>query len=202
MDVAWPDPAPDLTTPRLRLRPLRLDDAPAIQRIFADAEATRHVSFAPMEDLAPAVAAVEGVLQRYNRREAIRWAITLPDDDTAVGTVGFLNISFAHRRAEIGYDLAHHLWGQSLVPEAASAVIAFGFGPMHLHRIEADILPANNGSARVLEKLGFHPEAHLADYLVIKGRPRTVHRYRLLAPERPAPEGTPQPAGHDSSSKS
>lgn len=181
--AAWPDPVPELTTARLRLRPLRLDDAPAVQQIFSDAEATRHVSFAPMEDLAPAVAAVEGVLQGYDRREAMRWAITLPDDDTAIGTVGFLNISFPHRRAEIGYDLARPFWGQGLVPEAAAAVITLGFGSLALHRIEADILPANQASARVLDKLGFRPEAHLADYLVIKDLPRTVHRFRILAPE-------------------
>jgi [ribosomal protein S5]-alanine N-acetyltransferase len=183
--MPWPDPVPDLTTARLHLRPLRIGDAPAVQRIFSDPEVTRHVALDTMTDLVPAAAAVERVLQSSARREAIRWAITFPDDDEAIGNAGFLNISADQRRAELGYDLARPLWGHGFAPEAAAAIVAFGFDVMRLHRIEADILPANRASARVLEKLGFRPEAQLTDYLVIQGTPRTVHRFRLLAPEWP-----------------
>jgi ribosomal-protein-alanine N-acetyltransferase len=44
--------------------------------------------------------------------------------------------------------------------EAVDAVLTFGFGTMGLHSVEAQIHPANHGSRRVLEKLGFVQEGY------------------------------------------
>ncbi len=47
--------------------------------------------------------------------------------------------------------------------EAAAAVVAFGFESMGLHRAEAQIHPGNQGSRRVLEKLGFVQEGYIRE---------------------------------------
>jgi hypothetical protein len=41
------------------------------------------------------------------------------------------------------------------------AVVAYGLAAMGLHRIEAGVLPGNDASVRVLEKLGFREEGRL-----------------------------------------
>ena len=60
--------------------------------------------------------------------------------------------------AEIGYDIAHPLWGQGLVAEAAASVVVFGFEELGLARIQAVADIRNVASWRVMEKLGMQRE--------------------------------------------
>jgi Acetyltransferase (GNAT) domain len=74
-------------------------------------------------------------------------------------TVGLMRVNHEHHRGELGYDLARRWWGKGLVPEAAAAVVAYGFAVMGLHRIEAGVLPGkgpppNNLAASSAAHLG------------------------------------------------
>ena len=66
-----------------------------------------------------------------------------------------------NRHAEIGFILAREHWGKGFAQEAVRRVLAFGFGDMGLHRVEADVDPANEASLALLEKLGFRREGYL-----------------------------------------
>ena len=48
--------------------------------------------------------------------------------------------------------------------EALRAMISFGFDEMGLNRIDAVVMPGNNASIRMLERLGFHNEGRLEAY--------------------------------------
>ena len=56
------------------------------------------------------------------------------------------------------------------MPEAAAAVVDYGFTALGLHRIEAGVIVGNDAPVRVLEKLGFREEGTLRHYLYLKGR--------------------------------
>lgn len=114
----------------------------------------------------------------------LRWATTLPPVDLAIGTVGFLNITPRDRRAGLGYDLARRYWGQGLATEAVKAVVRYGFQTLGLHRIEADVMPGNERSMRLLRTLGFVEEGQLRDYAFVKERFNTLVRFSLLATDR------------------
>ena len=45
----------------------------------------------------------------------------------------------------------------------------YAFGPLALHRVEANIMPRNQASLRVAEKCGFQPEGLARRYLCING---------------------------------
>ncbi len=186
--VPWPGQVPELVTARLRLRAVRpVHDAPALLRMFSDPEVTRYHPMPTLATLAEAQDALERLVERFTAREMIRWAILEAGHDELIGSVGLLRIDPAHLRGELGYDLARPWWGQGLVPEAAAAVVDFGFFVLGLHRIEAGTLPENHASAQVLSKLGFREEGTLRDYLYVKGRFRSVRWFSLLATdERPA----------------
>jgi RimJ/RimL family protein N-acetyltransferase len=49
------------------------------------------------------------------------------------------------------------------MPDALRALIEHAFGPLNLHRIEADVDPRNEASVRLLEKLGFRREGYLRE---------------------------------------
>ncbi len=54
--------------------------------------------------------------------------------------------------------------------EALSAMLKFGFGRMQLNRIEAFVVPENNPSLRLLQRLGFQQDGLLREYGFWKGQ--------------------------------
>jgi ribosomal-protein-alanine N-acetyltransferase len=174
----------DLATTRMRLRQLSIDDAPAIAELFRDVDVARFHNLGPITDIHDAQEAISRVREGTEAGHMLRWAITVPPLDLAIGTAGFLNITPADRRAGIGYDLARPYWGQGLAIEAVEAVVRYGFQTLGLHRIEADVMPGNERSIRLLRTLGFVEEGRLRDYAYFKGRFNTLVRYGLLATDR------------------
>jgi ribosomal-protein-alanine N-acetyltransferase len=196
LPTAWPTSVPELATERLRLRPPVPRDAAALLSILGDPEVTRHHNMPTLTTLAEAQAALERLEQRYAARDTIRWAIELVGHGEMIGTVGLLRFDFEHGRAEVGYEIARRWWGRGLAPEAVAAVIRYGFSVLGLHRIEAGVLPGNDASVRVLQKLGFLEEGTRRDYLYFKGRFHSFRWFSLLEPEEcpGAPIVAPSPS--------
>ena len=87
-----------------------------------------------------------------------------------IGTCGFTRFDFRHDSAEIGYVLNPDFWGRGLMPEAAAAVMNFGFEKLLLNRIEAKHLTGNEASRRVMEKAGMRFEGVLREGMLVKGK--------------------------------
>jgi [ribosomal protein S5]-alanine N-acetyltransferase len=89
---------------------------------------------------------------------------------TAIGNIAFNNIvRGAFQSCHLGYQLDQRELNQGFMTEALRRAIAFAFDEMQLHRIEANVMPRNLRSRRVLEKLGFAEEGLARQYLKING---------------------------------
>lgn len=154
---------PPLETERLLLRAFTPEDAAAVFAIMADPEVVRYFGAPPMHALDQAAQRIAGISQAFAEQEGVRWAIVRREDGAFIGSCGFWRLVTPHFRAEIGYELGRPWWGQGLMPEALDAVLTFGFKVMGLHSVEAVIDPANAGSRRVLEKLGFVQEGYFRE---------------------------------------
>jgi [ribosomal protein S5]-alanine N-acetyltransferase len=69
----------------------------------------------------------------------------------------------------LGYRVDEQENGMGYAPEAIKKVIEYAFNELGLHRIEANIIPRNTASLRVMEKLGFTYEGISKKYLQING---------------------------------
>jgi ribosomal-protein-alanine N-acetyltransferase len=154
---------PVLETERLLLRAMTADDAAATYRILSDPRVTRYFGSPPMAEPAAAVERIERIHAAFADQSGVRWAIAPRQGGAMIGSGGFWRIDKRHFRAEIGYELDPERWGQGLMPEALRAMLDFGFTNMGLHSLEANIDPANHGSRRVLEKLGFVQEGYFRE---------------------------------------
>jgi ribosomal-protein-alanine N-acetyltransferase len=155
---------PTLETERFVLRALAPTDAPALLRIMGDPLVTRYFGRGPMETLDEAAEQINKIQLAFAAHEGIRWAITRRGEDHMLGSCGFWRLVLPHFTAEIGYELGREHWGQGIMPEVARAVLGYGFATIGLHRVEAQIHPANGGSRRVLEKLGFVQEGYFRQH--------------------------------------
>jgi ribosomal-protein-alanine N-acetyltransferase len=89
---------------------------------------------------------------------------------TAIGNLAFNNIvRGAFQSCHLGYQLDEREVNQGFMTEALRRAITFAFDAMQLHRIEANVMPRNLRSSRVLAKLGFVEEGLARQYLKING---------------------------------
>ena len=99
--------------------------------------------------------------------------------------VGMINVSEivrgALRSAYLGYCAFAPHQRQGLMAEGLRLAIARLFGPLKLHRVEANIQPGNRPSLALVRKLGFRREGYSPRYLKIRGRWRDHERWALLA---------------------
>lgn len=171
-----PDPftggLPTLEGERVCLRMPRSEDAADVLRVFGDPEAMHYWSHGPLPDLDAARRYLDGIDAGCRDRTLFQWAITEPPNDRLVGTVTLYQWDRQCRRAEIGFMLARDRWGKGLATEAVRAVLAFAFDSegMDLHRVEADVDPANEASLGLLHRVGFLDEGRLRDRWFTYGR--------------------------------
>ncbi|HJT57647.1 MAG TPA: GNAT family protein [Ktedonobacteraceae bacterium] len=174
---------PTLTTKRLRLRQIELNDAKDLFATFSDKEVMRFYGQEPHRSLNETRQWIEYAQTNYRLRETMRWGITLKDEDKVIGSCSFHYFDREHRRAETGYELNRAFWRQGLMTEAMAAALTYGFTKLDLHRVEAIINIANEPSKGLLLKLGFIYEGNLRQRRVFRGRFEDEHYFGLLQDE-------------------
>ncbi len=173
-----------LDTPRLHLRPLRASDAEALFRMHADPQVMRFWSTPPWACIEQAEAMIETDREALPAGRHLRLALTLRDGgDVLVGTGSLFNFLETSRRGEIGYVLAREVWGRGLMHEALTALVSFAFGTLNLNRLEADIDPRNNASAKSLARLGFVQEGFLRERWIVGDEVSDTALFGLLRSE-------------------
>ncbi|MFC4127928.1 GNAT family N-acetyltransferase [Nocardia rhizosphaerae] len=168
----------------LRLRDLRACDLGGYQRIFTDPHLTRYMGSDSM-GVTAATASFDAALRARGEspRRKYTLAITAPDADTMVGTIGLLVEDFGSN-AMIG--------GLVVIPEGAlraggieagRLLAAFAFGPLGIHRVWAGHRHDHPVMGTVMAGVGLTPEARLRQLYRTKGRWHDVCTYAAVRPE-------------------
>lgn len=110
------------------------------------------------------------------------------DDGPVLGSVNFTGISRGPWYAcHLGYSLDRNAVGKGLMSEALQAAIRYVFDELRLHRIEANYVPTNERSGRLLRRLGFAVEGYARDYLFVGGSWRDHVLTSLTSPDATPP---------------
>lgn len=174
---------PCLTTNRLLLRQIELDDAKALFATFSDEEVMEFYGHLPHQSLEDSQNLIRELQTWYAKREGIRWGITLKSEDRVIGSCGFYDFDEGFHRAETGYELNRTFWRQGIMTEAMSAILSYGFTELGLHRIEAVVDDVNERSKELLRKLGFIHEGTLRQRFFFRDRFLDEHYFGLLKDE-------------------
>lgn len=120
-------------------------------------------------------------------RDPAREGFLICERDEAGGAIaGFININNivpgGFRSGTLGYGAFAHAAGRGLMGEALGLVMALAFGPLGLHRLEANIQPGNAASIALVRQAGFRLEGFSPDFLHIDGAWRDHERWAITAP--------------------
>jgi len=154
-----------ISTVRLSLHPLVIEDAPLLQELDSDPAVTRFLGPQTPGSLDDYRTRIVTIYQKYEQayrhlgywairtlstREFLGWVCLRPASDYRY----FQAAGFAADDVELGYRLRQAAWGQGFATEAARAVLEQGFRGETFPRVVASALVPNRGSTRVMEKCG------------------------------------------------
>ncbi len=110
-------------------------------------------------------------LRGFRQGTGLRLWIFLNDDGNLIGNVALTNIVRGpFLSCFLGYRLDAEASGHGYMSEAVNLMLRVAFGRFGLHRVEANVMPRNAASIRVLEKCGFQQEGRALKYLMITGK--------------------------------
>ena len=105
--------------------------------------------------------------------------------ETEAGIIGMVSLGDIIRGsfqcAYLGYYAMAGMAGGGRMTEAVRQVVVHAFGPLGLHRVEANIQPTNAPSLALIARLGFRREGFSPRYLRIAGAWRDHERWAKLA---------------------
>jgi RimJ/RimL family protein N-acetyltransferase len=107
-------------------------------------------------------------------------------DDEPVGTVAMVREhpnDQVYRRGELAYWIAPEQWGNGYATAGSRLLLDYAFDRLNLNKVVARAFDFNEGSRRVIEKLGFTEEGRLRREAFIDGEYVDVYRYGLLESE-------------------
>jgi RimJ/RimL family protein N-acetyltransferase len=151
---------PVLERDRLRLRPWRDADGPAVVQAYADPAIQRwHVkTMTPAE----ALAWVRAWRGQWREESGASWAVVGsgdPDDGSELlGQVGLRRLSLGDGLAGLSYWVMPAARGRGVARRAVEGLSAWAFGQLGLHRIEIEHSTSNPASCAVATAAGFAAE--------------------------------------------
>ncbi|WP_079063795.1 GNAT family N-acetyltransferase [Streptomyces sp. NRRL F-4489] len=164
--------------PRVAIRPFTEDDRAEFTALARQsAELHRPWLFPPDAD-----DAYDAYLARLREPQREGFLICERDSGRIAGYLTINNIVLgAFRCGAIGYGVFAHAAGRGLMSEGLRLVMRYAFGPLGLHRLEANIQPANKESVSLVERAGFRLEGFSPDFLFVDGAWRDHERWAITS---------------------
>ena len=98
----------------------------------------------------------------YQKKNRVKWGIFQKSlSDKLVGIIEAMDFNQKVNMVTIGYFLAEDSWGKGLATDAVDILVKFLFKEVNINRIQAEVMPLNEASKKVLLKNDFLKEGLL-----------------------------------------
>ncbi len=164
--------------PRVLLRPPAPEDRDEFLARVHASRRLHHPWVQPPVDEDGFAAFLRGTDHAQNERHLV----IARDDHAIAGVFGLSQIYFGPLcSAYLSYFAFEPYAGRGYMREGLRLLLRHAFGPLGLHRVEANIQPGNASSIALVRAAGFRLEGFSPRYLKINGRWRDHERWALLA---------------------
>jgi ribosomal-protein-alanine N-acetyltransferase len=175
---------------RVSLRPLGPDDQDEyIARARASAE-LHH----PWYSTPATPEAFQAYLVRLSQPATEGFLVCLRDGGAMAGMITIDSIIRGRfQSASVSYAAFAGVAGKGYMSEGLALVLRYAFCELRLHRLEANIQPANQASLRLVGRLGFRREGYAPAMLFIDGAWRDHERWAITREMTDFPPADPHP---------
>lgn len=175
-----------LSTDRLTLRPLSLDDAAALAEAASDGALwEKKTTTVPRPEGFRAY--IEKALELQAAGLALPFATIVRDGDRVVGSTRYMNIDAANHRVEIGTTWIARSWQRSFVnTHAKFLMLRHAFEMLGCNAVELRTHHLNDQSRAAIERLGAKLDGILRRHMIMPdGHVRDTVVYSIIREEWP-----------------
>ncbi len=141
---------PILETERLILRPLTVDDCDAVFKWTGDPRVNKYMIYPLYKSVDEAKPWIETLSEDEKKLD---YGFVLKKNNELIGSGGL----YYHEDIDvwsIGYNIAYDHWHNGYTPEAIKRILEYAQSKYDVHVLAGTFAVDNNGSRRVMEKLG------------------------------------------------
>jgi len=121
-------------------------------------------------------------LKRCRRLDSVCLLICSVQDGAIIGSVNLSQIFLGgFQNAYLGYYVGALYARRGYMTEALELMLRYTFKKLKLHRLEANIQPANVASKALVKRAGFSREGFSRRYLKVSGRWQDHERWAIIA---------------------
>lgn len=150
-----------LTTSRLKMRPVKIEDAENLYELNLDPEVVRYTGDTSFKSVLESQKFIqERMIPQFEKTKMSRFMVY--QEDHFLGWCG-LKFHPETNEVDLGYRFARKYWGKGLATESSRACLDYGLNQLKLHRIIAKAMPENIASIKVMIKLGMKYRGYFHD---------------------------------------
>jgi [ribosomal protein S5]-alanine N-acetyltransferase len=174
----------NLTTPRLNIRHLRLEDRTDFHIYRSNREVTKYQSFDVMTLEQVDIFIKNNATKHFGKPgEWVQFAIEKKETGRLIGDCAIKPDQNDLRIAEIGITISHLEQKNGYAKEAMLAILAFLFNEKNMHRVVETVDAENIASINLLKSLGFRQEGHFIENIFFKGKWGSEFQFAMLQRE-------------------
>ncbi|GAA0133464.1 GNAT family N-acetyltransferase [Paenibacillus sp. YSY-4.3] len=156
------DAFPLLESRDLIMKKIELGHLDEVYSIYSNDNVFEYCGIIPKHNKETVKSMIGHFERDFTKRTRIKWGIfQRQDEDRLVGILEVFDFNQKVNMVTIGYFLSESHWGQGIASQAVQAVVKFLFENAHVNRIQAEVMPSNDSSKKVLLKNGFQQEGIL-----------------------------------------
>ncbi|WP_017472135.1 GNAT family N-acetyltransferase [Amphibacillus jilinensis] len=107
----------------------------------------------------------------FHKKSRVKWGIFQKNQSNKlVGIIEAMDFNQKVDMVSIGYFLTEDDWGKGIATESVRKLVKFLFEEVNVNRIQAEVMPANEVSKKVLLKNGFIKEGLLRQASLWSGK--------------------------------
>ncbi|MBW3545533.1 MAG: GNAT family N-acetyltransferase [Bacteroidetes bacterium] len=173
---------PALCTERLSLKLVSLADLLDIHALHALPETNEFNTLGIPENPDQTRKVLQDFIDAAHRasKPEYTFAIRVRQSQAFIGLIALKCGNPMYRMGDVWYKIHKDHWRKGFATEALRAVLAYGFGELQLHRIEAGCAVANKGSVAVLKKVGMQKEGSKRKVLPLASGWSDNYEYAIL----------------------
>jgi len=165
------DSFPVLESENIVLKKIEEIDLEELFSIYSNDNVFKYCGIIPKKNKETVKNMIEHFERDYNKKSRIKWGIYYKQDNMKlVGIIEVFDINQKINMVTIGYFLAEAYWGKGIATESLKVLVRYLFENVEVNRIQAEVMPENNESKKVLTKNGFIKEGTLRQASLWSGK--------------------------------
>ena len=174
---------PELSSDKIVLRKIIPSDLEEVFALYSNASVFEYCGILTKKNKDVVLSSIGHFERDFRQQKRIKWGIAIKGaEDRITGIIEATDFNKNVNRVTIGYFLHPDSWHKGYATEAVRILVSFLFEKAGFNRIQAEVMPANIYSKKVLLKNGFLYEGTLRQATIWPGKGLVdLEHYAILA---------------------